>query len=227
VSGSDDMSPWVRLDRVDAVLQRAPADTDGWLSPSERERIPRLRVDARRRQYLAGHWLLRELLAEIGGGGALDWALRERRSQAPAVDAGGAALHVSLSHSGDWVAAAVGSQPIGVDIEQRHVRDGMQRFDAMLRATDDAPGALDDDVLLQRWVIREAHIKQHGGSALPEALGAIVVRRGDAHDHDVLMASSAEVHLAVTAAGRPPRIQGMEAAAITHWCTSEAVATTR
>jgi 4'-phosphopantetheinyl transferase len=227
VSGLEDMSPLVRLDRVDAVLQRAPADTDGWLSPSERERIPRLRVDARRRQYLAGHWLLRELLAEVGGGGAQDWPLRERRSQAPAVDAGRAVLHVSLSHSGDWVAAAVAGQPIGVDIEQRHVRDGMQRFDAMLRATDDAPGALDDDVLLQRWVIREAHIKQQGGSALPEALAAIAVRRGDTDDHDVLMASSAEVHLAVTAAGRPPRIQGMEEAAVTAWRTSGAVATAR
>jgi 4'-phosphopantetheinyl transferase len=215
--------PHLWLHRVDSVLQRAPADSE-WLSPSERERLPRLRVEPRRRQYLAGHWLLRELLAETIGGHPADWPLCERRSQAPSVDRGDAPLHVSLSHSGEWVAAAVAPQPIGIDIEPRHARCGMQRFDAMLRAADDAPGALDDDALVARWVLREALIKQHGGSALPEALAALSLRRAAADGPaNLRLLTTDYVHLAIACDGASPRIHGHGDASSSRWCGSGTV----
>jgi hypothetical protein len=104
------------------------------------------------------------------------------------------------------------------------VRAGLQRFDAMLRAADDAATRLDDDALLQRWVIREAHLKQHGGSALPDALAAIALRRGDAGTANVRTASTNDVHLAVAFDGTAPRIRGIAEATIGHWCSSGAVA---
>jgi 4'-phosphopantetheinyl transferase len=211
--------PVVWLGLVDAVLQRVPSDV-AWLSPSERERLPRLRVESRRRQYLAGHWLLRELLAEACGGQAADWPIGERHSQAPSIGRAGAILHASLSHSGDWIAAAIAPQPIGIDIEERHARSGMQRFDAMLRAADDAPGTLDDDALLARWVLREALIKQQGGSALPEAIAALALRRADGTANLRLLTTD-DVHLAIACDGEAaPRIHGFAVASASHWCGS-------
>lgn len=200
---SDGMRPTLalRVARIADVLRRAPVGGSGWLSPSERERYAGLRVAARANQYLAGHWLAREVLAELLGGQAADWPLRERRSRAPVPESESCGGFLSISHSGDFVAAAAAFEPIGIDLEQRRPRAGLLAFVHLLRAEDD-PAELDEDTLLQRWVIKEAWIKRQGGGALPERLAGIGLRRSsDEKTAQVRLWRGDDMHLAFCGSG--------------------------
>jgi len=188
----------LRVARVAEVLRDLPADSITWLSASEQVRLARLRVPARRDQYLAGHWLVRSLLAAEGGT-PFDWSLDERPGLPPAVQ-DHAGLQVSLSHSGLWIAAAVSAAPIGIDIEQRDPpRSALRHFEHLLLADDDTPGTLDDDALLQRWVIKEAWVKRHHGSALPDQLARLRIARCRLADADVRLYCSGALHLGIAA----------------------------
>lgn len=185
--------------RIDAVLASAPPPGD-WLSPSEQTRAAAMRAPARHAQYLAGHWLLRTLLASAHGGDPRDYALQERENQPPAV--AGAALRTALSHGGDYIAAAVSAAAIGIDLEPRTPRPALRRLQHLLLNPDEPPDSLDDDALLQRWVIKEALIKRDHGSALPESLAAIRIHPAqDATAADVRVWTTAGFHLAVAPAG--------------------------
>jgi 4'-phosphopantetheinyl transferase len=184
-----------RITEVLATLQREPY---GWLSPGEQLRLQRLQVESRRDQYLSGHWLVRCLLAEQHGGDPKDWALEERPSLPPAVIGHEDDIHLSLSHSADWIAAAVSSAPIGIDIEQRHPpREALHRFEHLLLAEGETPGTLNTDELLQRWVVKEAWIKQHHGSALPDQLTKLALRRCDSGNAQLRLFASESVLLAI------------------------------
>lgn len=158
----------VEVARTARVLAEVPS-TLAWLSASERARVDTLRHAGRRDHYLAGHWLARVLLARVFGGPVSAWSLNERRSLPPRV-AGHEDTHfVSLSHSGEWVAAAVADARVGIDIEQRgRVLDAS--IAPLLLEPDESPGPVDADVLLQRWVAKEAALKRMGAAALPAQL---------------------------------------------------------
>lgn len=189
----------VLVRRIEAVLASAPPASE-WLSPCEQARAAAMRAPARHAQYLAGHWLLRTLLAQAHGGDPRDYPLQERDNQPPAV--AGAALCTSLSHGGDWIAAAISPAPIGIDLEPRTPRPALRRLQHLLLNPDEPPDSLDDDALLQRWVIKEALIKRDHGSALPETLAAIRVHPAQAVDAaDVRVWTTAGFHLAVAPAG--------------------------
>lgn len=184
--------------RIAAVLAGAPPPGD-WLSPCEQVRAAAMRAPARHAQYLAGHWLLRTLLAKAHGGDPRDYALQERENQPPAV--AGAALCTSLSHGGDYIAAAVSAAAIGIDLEPRTARPALRRLQHLLLNPGEPPDSLDDDALLQRWVIKEALIKRDHGSALPETLAAIHVHPAQAVDAaDVRLWTTTDFHLAVAPA---------------------------
>lgn len=181
--------------RIADVLAGAPPAGE-WLSPCEQARAATMRAPTRHAQYLAGHWLLRTLLAQAHGGDPRDHALLERENQPPAV--AGSAWHTSLSHGGDWIAAALSPAPIGIDLEPRTPRPALRRLQHLLLNPDEAPGSLDDDALLQRWVIKEALIKRDHGSALPETLAAMCVHAAAHVDHANVQSWTTEVfHLAV------------------------------
>ena len=195
------MSALVQVARIADVLTAMPADHTAWLSPSEHARLATLHLPARRDQYLAGHWLARCVLAANFGGDAHSWFLEQRQSKPPAVIGQGPAKQLSLSHSGEWIAAAASDVAIGIDIEQRRPRDALNRFEELLLADEDAVGTLDNDALLQRWVVKEALIKRDHGAALPEQLAALKIRGAEGEGTHVQLLSTASFHLGVTIAG--------------------------
>ena len=180
--------------RIDAVLTTAPATLD-WMSPGEQARAARLRAAARHAQFLAGHWLLRQLLADAFGGDARDYALIERDNLPPAVE--GSSLRVSLSHGGGWIAAAWAAAPIGIDLEPRESRAALGRLQHLLLNADEPTDSLDNDALLQRWVLKEALIKRDHGNALPDQLTALQLRPAAVGDASVELISTDAWHLAL------------------------------
>lgn len=184
----------VAVRRIDAVLATTPATLD-WMSPGEQARAARLRAPARHAQYVAGHWLLRQLLADVCGGAAADYTLLERDNLPPAV--AGSGLRVSLSHGGDWIAAGMSSAPIGIDLEPREPRPALGRLQHLLLNTDEPPDSLDNDALLQRWVLKEALIKRDHGNALPDQLTALQLRPAAVGDATVELLSTDAWHLAL------------------------------
>lgn len=202
--------------RVAEVLATAP-EARAWLSPSEQTRLSRLRVVERRDQYLAGHWLLRSLLAQHHAVEPREVTLIERENLPPAV--AGSALEVSLSHGGDWIAAAWSAAPIGIDLEPRTPRPALDRLQHLLLNPDEARGSLDNDALLQRWVLKEALIKRAHASALPEQLAALQLRPVTVKG-EVEILSSAAWHLALAPAGMGTVDAGLPLLARSAWAQS-------
>lgn len=190
--------------RIDAVLATAPPPGD-WMSAGELARAARLRAPARHACFVAGHWLLRQLLARGFGGDARDHALVERDNLPPAV--AGSDLRVSLSHGGDWVAAAWSHAAIGIDLEPRRPRAALARLQHLLLNPDEPPGSLADDALLQRWVLKEALLKRDHGSALPASLQALNLHPAAAGTGAVVLFGSAQWYLAVA----PARVDAVDA----------------
>ena len=197
-------TPFVRIQvaRVEQVLSDAPSALDAWLSTSEQMRLQRLKMPSRRDQFLSGHWLVRGLLSQHFGNKPDQWRLIERSNLPPAVlDC--ASLQLSISHSGDWIAAAIANDAIGIDLEQRRERAGLLRFQHLLLAQGEAPDSLDLDQLLQRWVAKEAWVKRHHGSALPEQLAELKLFPTRSEDASVQLCSTAAFHLGITAQAAP------------------------
>lgn len=191
----------IAVARVATVLAQLPSAESTWLSVSEQARLARLKVVERRQHYLAGHWLLRQHLAQHCAAQPEAWQLIERENLPPAI--ADSALQCALSHSREWVACAISYGAIGIDLETRRARPGLRRFASLLRAVDDTPELADEDVLLQRWVLKEALIKRDHGSALPEQLAAIQLIRSQHEDPSrtgAKLLSTQAFHLAIASA---------------------------
>ena len=189
----------IEIARISRVLADMPPAHASWLSDSERARLADIRHPARRAQYLSGHWLVRVLLARAFGGVPKQWQLLERKNQPPAVHGHGDALPVSISHSEDWIAAAVANVAIGIDLEQRpRILD--PAIEPLLLNADETPGELDADALLQRWVAKEAWIKRAAGNALATRLKQLQLRMASREDADVCIDSHGAFHFGLAIA---------------------------
>lgn len=156
-----------------------PDDT-GWLTPAEAERAQAMQSAARRAQFLAGHWQARRLAADAFGGEAGDWHWQAGQGAPRLRHAGGRLLHVSLSHSGDWLAVAVAESPVGVDVEHpRRERDWLALAGfALAREEADAIAAAGDVTAAfhRYWTLKEAEGKRCGLGLLPGRSRSLVAR---------------------------------------------------
>ncbi len=90
-----------------------------WLGPDELRRHARFVRPERRRQFVAGRGLLRQMLGELLGIEPGMVTLDERPGMAPRLAVTGCAgVGFSISHSGPWVACVVSAdRALGLDIE--------------------------------------------------------------------------------------------------------------
>jgi 4'-phosphopantetheinyl transferase len=138
-----------------------------WLAPGERQRLATFTHPRRREISLASRWLARTLLAGVMGGGPDEVSVD--------IDAAGRSFlpshpdwHLSISHSGDWVACVVAPSAVGLDIEQ--LRPRAQLVD--IAATAFPPSVCEHLATLhgeartlrfyQEWTLREAWLKRQG-----------------------------------------------------------------
>jgi len=162
------------------------AGTD-WLTAVERARLAGMRGSHRRESFLAGHWLARRVAArwlELPVGRIALATLADGR---PLLQLDGAPLPLSLSisHSGDWLALALGEVAVGVDVEVPKAGrdlDALTRFAfsaaeaRMLRKLDGAEREAGFHAL---WTLKEAWAKRSGEGLRPRQARTIQPLRCD------------------------------------------------
>ena len=91
-----------------------------WLSDCELARYQSITSLNRKRQFLAGHFLIRKIASRVFSNLPRDFTFYRDAQNLRRLKCNIAAqpdLYVSISHSGDWIAAAISHAPIGIDIE--------------------------------------------------------------------------------------------------------------
>jgi 4'-phosphopantetheinyl transferase len=194
----------MRWEGVDLDLRRCDdEDIDEWaelLTPEERTRAERFRQAEDRRRYILARGLLRTMLGRRLDRAPASLVFGANPHGKPTLaDADGIAFNVS--HSGDYVLAAVGrAAAIGVDVERwRPGLDlmgvGRQVFTPdELALIADAPDAQKTFRFFRQWTFKEAVAKAVGlGLSLDLRRFEIVFRNGDPHlaPHDAAELGSA------------------------------------
>lgn len=130
------------------------------LSPDERERMMSFRHEDRQQSFAVGRLAARELLAERLGCALTDVIIEVLPDGSLSVP--GTDLHVSISHSGREVMAAVSVGPIGIDVEAVRPRPtSLYRF-MLAEDEKELPDRIDlpgDERLALIWTIKEAVLK--------------------------------------------------------------------
>lgn len=143
-----------------AEAEGAPA----WLDAGEQARLQAMASPLRRRQFLAGHGLARRLAESMTGRPAGEWRWQVDDGQRRRlVHADGGALFVSVSHSGDQVAAAVGCRALGLDLEcdpreRDWARLARSLFEPLVASGIGAHAA----AFRRAWALAEAEAKRSG-----------------------------------------------------------------
>ena len=137
------------------------------LSPDERARSARLRLDRDRSTYILAHAWWRAVLGICLDVHATEVRLTSTAAGQPRLP--GTTFSTSLSHSGDWVAMAVcGGEAVGIDIERSPPHAGlntlMPTICAPVEIAELEPLSLADRevALLALWTRKEALLKAFG-----------------------------------------------------------------
>lgn len=229
------MRPVARLHLLPLAMAVAEADAQGldWLTKAEGQRLQAITAAARRDTFLAGHWQARWLAAQWLQLDVRRIALETHADGRPLlrVDGDAAPLHVSLSHSGDWLALALADAPVGIDVElPRRERDweALARFvfspeeRQRLRDAEDAERIR---VFHALWTLKEAHGKRSGEGLQPRAARLVTAQLVDAADAEALgwAFGGGALALALTPGTRLERADDALGAP-THWRYASAAA---
>jgi phosphopantetheinyl transferase len=175
-SGSDILHAVV-VDIGDLTAMDASAPFEVLLDAEDRERAARFRFTEDRNRFVIAHAILRLVAGQATGikPEALEFAGRPRAGFPPRLTALPDAPLLSLSHSGRYVAIALGrGQPVGIDVEwPRPLRDVDALAGAVLTETEARDlaalsPAVKTGVFLRWWTAKEAALKAQGtGFATP------------------------------------------------------------
>ncbi len=99
---------------------------------SRKKELAQVKSGQKRLQSLAGEYLARRLLSEMGGEPPEHFHLCRTEQGKPYLreQVNGLPCYFNISHSGEYVMAAVGGRPLGVDIEKagRDIRKVLRRI---------------------------------------------------------------------------------------------------
>ena len=142
-----------------------------WLTDAELARYQSITSSSRKQQFLAGHFLVRKMASNVFKNLPHDWtyfqdaeSLRRLKGNTDSLPE----LFVSISHSGEWIAAAISDAPIGIDIE---TFSKQRDFIAIAKHVFSNPEIChlkfcDDEELKQNfylyWTLKECVAKQYG-----------------------------------------------------------------
>lgn len=102
-----------------------------WFSPSERTRFSQFTSARAKRQFVQSRLLIRQALSYNFSLPIDYWDIESEPDSAPKINNAAYQLNISLSHSHDWIAVALGSDRLGVDIEKirpRHLTEAAPIF---------------------------------------------------------------------------------------------------
>ena len=161
------MDPSFEIDTTEQVLADWRLNSsESALTHDEKMRLQTVASIARREQFLAGRWLAKKMLAEVGGGCPEDWRIDAGGQAKPGVI--GHDLQLSISHSGPYVACCIAGSACGIDVERidrpRPVADmatlvcSGQEQDALRNLQ----GSAQTQHFLRLWTCKEARLKQLG-----------------------------------------------------------------
>lgn len=153
------------------------------LDAAERRRAAAFRHPAQAALYVAAHAALRHLLGEHLGVLPQDVPLRREAGGRPVV-AGHAAVHFSLSHSGDLALVGIAGRPAGVDVQRVPGASTAERCGRRLHPAERAellarPPADRAESFARIWARKEAYLKGLG-TGLRRALDADYLGDGGA-----------------------------------------------
>jgi len=202
-------------------------DHHDWLTDDEAARLQAMTSATRRRSFLAGHWRARELAADWLQVDPRRIALHRHDDGRPrmVVDGAPSPLSLSLSHSGDWLAIALATVPVGIDVElprrQRNL-DALARFTfsrdevGRLSGVPESERAQAFHVL---WTLKEARGKRLGEGLLPGRARLVTASPSGAHEADAMSWPLADGALALAIdPGSDLVLQGMDAlGGPSHW----------
>lgn len=216
--GAGGQAARIRLARLDALADEA--DAGGWLTSDEAARLQAMSAPARRRSFLAGHWLARRLAADWLQVDAARIALHRHADGRPMllVDDAPSSVSLSLSHSGDWLVCAVANVPVGIDVEMpRRQRDlhalaqfafAPEEAERLLQLPEHERAARFHEV----WTLKEARGKRTGEGFLPEQSRRIKTQPCNAGEADATSWAFHEGALALAIeAGAGISVEGGEA----------------
>jgi 4'-phosphopantetheinyl transferase len=140
------------------------------LPADEQQRALQIRAENRRRQFLVGRVVLRELLRRRLGAGSHAASFRYLPGGKPVLETPGATVHFNLAHSGSVVVVALcGDEPVGVDVER--IRP-VQHLAAIARSyftpserqwLESLEDSARPEGFMRLWTAKEAAVKASGG----------------------------------------------------------------
>ncbi len=158
-----------------ASLEEAAADPNSadltWLSPDEWSYFQAINSASRKAQYLAGHYLIRKVASQWFGNSPHDWNYHRALSNIrllKSVTSDIPQLNVSITHSGKWLAVAVSTAPVGIDIEcfgkSRNLMSIARHMfsDAEIKRLEICDPLEFEHCFYLYWTLKESAAKQYG-----------------------------------------------------------------
>lgn len=146
--------------RAIVIAGEAP---DGWMSESESSIANSFHLPKRRDEWLLSRVAAKQLALDLG----LCDAPAECVIDRPEIVIAGrpADVHLSISHSHGFAAAAIDAGPVGVDVERvRDIRGGAAHLFLSEEEAEAASACRMDLALLHFWAAKEAAWKQREGT---------------------------------------------------------------
>ena len=156
----------------------ADAVDESVLSSDDVAAAARYRFEEDRRRYRVSHARLRHILASATGLDPRALVFHTNDHGKPYLEGGG--VEFNLSHSGDVIAIAVASDPVGIDVEQiRESLEPLEIAERFFRPEEVAwlasrPAEQLRPAFFRMWTLKEAVIKADG-RGLTMGLGSITV----------------------------------------------------